>query len=201
MALKYDFYEVNELNNTEGKFRARAVSTGKIDTNRLAKWISQCSGVSAAETKGFIEILTDSILDFITDGYEVEVGKLGYFSATVTSKLVDTPHEIRAESIRFNRLNFRAGIEVKKRIRNVDVERIVHSRSESRKPKSTREQRAEKLKVYLAGKRVLTRADYSRLTGVQQKNMAVDDLNAFVQEGWLERYGAGRTVVYMLGSI
>lgn len=198
MALKYDFYGVNELNNTQGKYRARAVSTGKITTSKLASWISQCSGVNAAEAKGFIEILTDSILDFIEDGYEVEVGELGYFSATVTSKLVDTPNEIRAESIRFNRLNFRAGVQTKRRIRRAGIERVAHPRNKSQSKQSTREERAEKLKAYLAGKPVLTRADYSRLTNIQQKKTAIDDLNAFVQEGWLERHGAGRTVVYIL---
>ncbi len=48
MAIKYDFVEVNELNRTEGKYRARAVSSGKITTERLAKWIGHTSGVSAA---------------------------------------------------------------------------------------------------------------------------------------------------------
>lgn len=198
MALKYDFFQVNELNRTQGKYRARAVSRGKIDTEKLAGWISQVSGVSAAEAKGFIEILTDSVLDFIVDGYEVEVGKLGYFSASVTSRLVDSPNEIRAESVRFNRLNLRANVEVKKRIRQAGVEQARHPRNKSKAGQTTREERAEKLKIYLSEKRIVTRADYTRLTRMQRGATAIEDLNVFINEGWLERHGAGKTVVYML---
>ena len=198
MALKYDFFEVNELNKTEGKYRARAVSMGKITTAKLASWISQTSGVNAAEAKGFIEILTDTMLDFISDGYDVEVGKLGYFSASVTSRLVDSPNDIRAESISFNRLNFRAHIQAKKTIKRAGIERVKRPRSKRKLKKTTREQRAEKLKNYLAGKPVITRAEYSTISGMRQKVTAVEDLNYFIDEGWLEKYGAGRTVVYLL---
>lgn len=198
MAIPYDLFEVNELNNTQGKYRARAVYAGKVTTEKLADWISQCSGVSAAEAKGFIEILTDSMLDFIADGYEVEVGRLGYFSVSVTSRLVDDPNEIRAESVHFNRLNFRANIQVKKMLNNAGIERVKRPRSKAKIKKTTRQQRAYVLKKYLEQKPAITRAEYARLTGMQQKTTAVEDLNTFVQEGWLQKYGAGRTVVYLL---
>ena len=198
MALKYDMFEVNELNKTKGKYRARAVSNGKVTTDKLARWITQVSGVSAAEAKGFIEILTDSILDYIEEGYEVEVGSLGYFSASVTSDLVDSPSAIRAESVQFNRLNYRAGIKVKKRIIKAGVERAEHPRNKSKINKHTRQERAEILKTYFAEKPIITRADYMRLVQIQRNLAAVEDLNAFINEGWLEKYGAGKTVVYML---
>lgn len=198
MAIKYDFFEVNELNKTQGKYRARTVSNGKITSKKLANWISQTSGLSVAEAKSFIEILTDSIIDFVENGYEVEVGNLGYFSASVTSRLVDSPNEIRAESVRFNKLNFRAGIEVKKRINRAGTERIRRQRNKRNLKKTTRQERAEILKNYMAGQPVITRADYMRLTGIRLKAIAVEDLNTFIKEAWMRKYGAGRTVVYML---
>lgn len=197
MSLKYDFYEVNELNNTKGKYRARAVSQGKISTEKLTKWISQCSGVSAAEAKGFIEILTDSLLDFVGDGYEVEVGKLGYFSASVTSELVDDPKKVRAESIRFNKLVFRTGIQAKKRIAGAEIERVSQPRYKNKAKQTTREQRWELLKKYLINKPVITRTDYTHLTGIRRTQVALDDLNSFIEDGLMERHGAGRTVVYI----
>ena len=198
MAIKYDFFEVNELNKTQGKYRARTVSNGKITSKKLANWISQTSGLSVAEAKSFIEILTDSIIDFVENGYEVEVGNLGYFSASVTSRLVDSPNEIRAESVRFNKLNFRAGIEVKKRINRAGTERIRRQRNKRNLKKTTRQERAEILKKYMAGQPVITRSDYMRLTGIRLKAIAVEDLNTFIKEAWMRKYGAGRTVVYML---
>lgn len=201
MAIKYDFYEVNELNNTKGKYRARAVSTGKITTEKLAQWINQTSGVSAAEAKGFIDILTDAILDFVADGYEVQVGELGYFSASVTSRLVDNPNELRAESIRFSRLNYRAGIYVKRRIRKEGIERVSNPRNKSKLKTFSAEERAEKLKKHLLTHPVITRSDYARLTNSKYDLAAIRDLNAFIEEGWLTKYGAGRTVVYILKRV
>lgn len=202
MAIKYDLFKLNEIKDTGGKYRARAVSRGKIDTEHLARWMNQTSGISMATAKGCIEILTDCLLDFVSDGYEVQVGELGYFSASVTSKLVDDPNDIRAESIHFNRLNFRAGIKAKRRIKRAGIEKVNNPRTKRKLPESTREQRAEKLKEYLSSAEpFVTRAGYVKITGVVRKNAAIDDLNAFVGEGWLKRHGAGRTVIYMLGDM
>ncbi len=198
MAIKYDFVEVKELNRTEGKYRARAVSSGKISTEKLAKWIGQTSGVSAAQAKGFIDILTDAVLDFVKDGYEVQVGDLGYLSASVTSQLVDSPNEIRAESIRFSRLNYRAGIYVKDKITSAGIERVAHPRNKSKVKELTRQECTGILKKYLAERPVITRADYMRLTGTKSALAAIRALNTFIEEGWLTKYGAGRTVVYLL---
>ena len=41
----------------------------------------------------------------------------------------------------------------------------------------------------------LTRTDYSRLTG-HDKKRALKELNAFIEQGVLMRYGAGKQVVY-----
>ncbi len=199
MPLQYDFFEVNELNNTKGKYRARAVYKGKITTEYLTHWMSQTHGVSKAVAKGFIMMFTDSLLDFICSGYEVEAGDLGYFSASVTSKLVDDSREIRAESVDFSRLNFRASIKTKKRIKSAGIEKAPTFTNKNKLPQSTREQRSEKLREYLSAKKpFVTRADYMRITALKRKNAAVDDLNAFTTEGWLVRHGAGRTVIYML---
>ncbi len=200
MALNYDFVEVNELNKTKGKYRARAVSSGKITTERLAKWIGQTSGISKAEAKGFMDILTDAVLDFVADGYEVQVGDLGYFAASVTSQLVDSPNEIRAESIRINRLNYRAGVYAKDKLSRAGVERVQRPRNKSKLKELTREECAEVLKKYLTKKPVITRTDFMRLTGARNRNAAIRTLNAFLEEGWLTKYGAGRTVVYLLNT-
>ncbi len=198
MAINYDLFEVNELNKTTGKYRARAVSSGKITTERLAKWISQTSGVSKAEAKGFMDILTDAVLDFVTDGYEVQVGDLGYFSASVTSQLVDRPDEIRAESIRISRLNYRAGVYAKDKLSRSGVERVQRPRNKSKLKELTREECAGILRKYLAQKPVITRTDFMKLTRARNRHAAINTLNAFIEEGWLTKYGAGRTVVYLL---
>ncbi len=145
-----------------------------------------------------MDILTDAVLDFVKDGYEVQVGDLGYFSASVTSQLVDDPNEIRAESIHFSRLNYRAGIYVKDKMISAGIERVQRPRNKSKVEKLTQEECAGILKKHLVEKPFITRADFMRLTGAKNTLAAIQTLNAFIEEGWLTRYGAGRTVVYLL---
>ncbi len=198
MALKYDFFAVNELNNTQGKYRARAVSLGKVSTDKLAKWISQTSALSTAQAKSSIEIITEGIMDYIVNGYEVEVGKLGYFSASVTSELVDNPTDIRAESVRFNKLNFRASAQIKRRIKAEGVEKVSKPRYKRKLKTFTLEERAAKLKKHLKTNPFITRSGYAEIMRIPRNSSAIQDLNAFIEEGWLQRHGAGRTVIYML---
>lgn len=62
---------------------------------------------------------------------------------------------------------------------------------------TTLEQREAILRTFLETHPCITRTDYSRLTHIL-KNKAISDLNQFVADGWLTKYGAGRTVVYLL---
>ena len=48
---------------------------------------------------------------------------------------------------------------------------------------------------HLAKYPCLTRADYCRLTGCSKK-LALKELNGFIADGLLIRYGAGKQVVY-----
>lgn len=197
MAIKYDFYEVNELNKTQGKLRARAVSSGTISTDKLAKWIQQRSGISAAEAKGFILMLTDCVLDFLVDGYHVEVGDLGYFSVSLTSRLVDKRNEIRAESIEFSRLNFKPTARVRNVLVHAEKQLISPKQRQPGKKYKSREERAEILRKRLEKQPCISRAEYARVLFVK-KDTAINDLNTFIEEGWLCKYGTGKTVVYLL---
>ena len=60
-------------------------------------------------------------------------------------------------------------------------------------------EKADILRSFLASQPCITRADYARITNTL-KSKAVNDLNEFIRQGWLRKYGAGRTVVYLLGE-
>lgn len=128
MAISYDFYRVDEVSGEKDKFRARAVSRGTIDAEKLAKWMQQKCGISTAEAKSFMIMLTDCVLDFLQDGYHVEVKELGHFSVSLTSQLIDKPNEIRAESIEFSRLNFRPSGKVRKILAGTEKEMVSSGR-------------------------------------------------------------------------
>lgn len=199
MAILYDFYQVKEINGEKDKFRARAVSRGTISAEQLADWMRQKCGISAAEAKGFMIMLSDCMLDFLQGGYHVEVKDLGYFSVSLTSELLARRNEIRAESVEFSRLNFRPSTKVRKILAGTEKELISSKRSSKTvKPKS-REKRAAMLTAHLQQNPFISRSDYARLVHTG-RDTAISDLNDFMAEGWLKRYGVGRTVVYLLAD-
>lgn len=58
------------------------------------------------------------------------------------------------------------------------------------------EQRLQMLQEFLKKNGGITRIEYSRLTGLPRLK-AIDDLNAFIEQGSLRKRGAGRTVFYV----
>ena len=60
---------------------------------------------------------------------------------------------------------------------------------------SSMDRRVQLLDEYLQRNPCIIRAQYARLTGRSYKQ-AVNDLNQFIRDGVLVRYGMGRNVVY-----
>ena len=109
-----------------------------------------------------------------------------------------TKKEIRSESIRFDNVHLRTSKNFKLKVREgMRLERVPKSGQAAGKTEIPMEQRLQMLQEFLKQNGGITRLEYSRLTGVTRLK-AVDDLNAFIQEGKLRKRGAGRTVFYVL---
>lgn len=199
MAIPYDFFQVNEINGEKGKLRARAVSRGTISADKLANWMSQKCGISSAEAKSFMIMLSDCMMDFLQDGYHVEVMELGHFSVSLTSAPIDRLNEIRAESIEFSRLNFRPAEKIRQTLAHTEKEMADSTRRKHKAAPKPREERAAMLRTHLQQYPFISRTDYSRLTQTN-RDMAIRDLNRFISEGWIKKYGVGRTVVYLMAD-
>ncbi|NDW12532.1 DNA-binding protein [Bacteroides sp. 214] len=197
MAIRYDFYEVNEVgeNEQESKMRARTVSRGTITADKLFKWVAQTNGFSRAETKGVMAAIADGVLYYLSEGYSVELGDLGFLSVSLTSRKVKNSREIRAESIKFNKINFRASARMRKQFLHIETEKVTVKRPKS--SNLSRAERAQRLKTFLETRPFATCADYCKITATL-KGKAIIDINAFIEEGWLKKYGSGNRVVYLL---
>ncbi|NDV66876.1 HU family DNA-binding protein [Bacteroides sp. 224] len=201
MSILYDFFETNEIGEEagEGALRARTVSRGTIYTDRILERMADTSGFKASEIKGVLASLTDSVIYFLERGYNVQVDELGYFSVSLTSRPVKNRQEIRAESIEFNKVNFRAGKKVRTRLTLVEKEKVFGQQKPAQSSKLSYEARAQLLKKFLETHPFATRADYCRLTSTL-RSKAIADINLFIKEGWLRKYGQGRNLVYLLNS-
>ncbi len=200
MAIQYDFYETSEFQDEENdgrQLRARAVSRGTISAEKLYKRVQQVSGFKVAESKGVMAAITDMVLFFLSEGYNVQLDELGFLSVSLTSRRVKNRREIRAESVEFSQLNFRASKKVRDFLTYAEKEKVSTGRAKS--SKLPVEKRAQLLKDFLGTHPFATRADYCRITSTL-KDKAMNDIHAFIEEGWLRKYGNGRTVVYLLNT-
>ena len=144
---------------------------------------------------GTLQAITDELHSWLADGWIVEVGELGFFSLSLKcDKAVANKKDIRSPSVHFQNVNLRIGSKFRNRFQTMELERkaspyISHS-------KLTLEERRKKLLQHLNKYGCITRTDYEQLTG-KAKHQAVADLNLFLEEGIIRKYGSGKTVVYL----
>lgn len=102
--------------------------------------------------------------------------------------------EIRSPSVHFQNVNLRLGSKFRNRFNVMELERK-ESPYVSRSSLSE-EERKEKLLQHLDRHGCITRADYEAMTG-QAKHQAMTDMNRYLSEGIVRKYGSGRTIVYL----
>ena len=158
-------------------------------------WFTKLQVFSPAILDGTLQAITDELYSWLADGWIVEVGELGFFSLSLKcDKTVTDKKDIRSPSVHFRNVNLRIGSKFRKRFQTMGLERkaspyVSHS-------KLTQEERKQKLLQHLDKYGCITRADYEQQTG-RAKHQAVADLNLFLEEGIIRKYGSGKTVVYL----
>lgn len=147
----------------------------------LGDSIHNATGFSQAILDGTLQAITDELQCWLADGWNV--------IAWCRNK-----KEIRSPSIHFRNVNLRLNSKFRHRFVTMDLERkaspyISHS-------VLSEEQRLERLLKFLDENVCITRADYSGLAKCS-KTQAQVDLNRYIEQGIIRKYGSGRTVVYL----
>jgi len=93
-----------------------------VDRNFLIKDMVKNTSLTANEAATGIDYLFDSIPKFLSMGFTVQIGSLGYFTIIINSKGSDTLEEATADKIKRKRLVFVAGKEVRKQINEMQAE-------------------------------------------------------------------------------
>lgn len=196
MSVYYDLYQnPPREGEKDERLHARVLPKGTIPADKFLELVHKATGFSQAVLDGTLQAITDELQSWLADGWIVEVGELGYFSLSLEcDRLVQNKKEIRSPSIHFKNVNLRVGSKFRHRFVTMELERkespyISHSRR-------TEEQRLELLLKHINQYDCITRADYSMLTGCS-RTQAQDDLNRYIEQGILKKYGAGRTMVYL----
>lgn len=205
MSAYYDLFEKPDVRKTGEKqpLYARFIPKGTLGQEEFLDRVHLFTGISRSLLKGAMSAFMDELRDSLADGWSVELGELGYFTPSLSCEHeVMEKKDLRAPSVKLRGLNFRISKEYYKQLdKKITLERHPQSSSRSDSGVSTLsvEQRYRLLEEYLQQYPCINRAQYIRLTGRSAKQ-AVTDLNLFIEDGLLMKYGAGRNVVYVTGK-
>ena len=109
MATKFDFKKSPDVNGTADKttLYPKIVVAGTKNLKNIADDIAKRSGFKAGTVIGLFSDLENLLTDYLADGYNVKLGEIGTFSATLTSRKVTDKKEIRSGSVHFDSVKFK----------------------------------------------------------------------------------------------
>lgn len=194
----YNLKKKPALTTKEGETEtmyADIVYSGTIPAERLIRGVAKRTGFKEGVIEGILIELKEDVLQYLGEGYRVELGEFGFFSAKVkASRLVANKNDIRSESVAFNGVNFRASKSMRVGIRG-DLERrkCVDFNTSC---KWDRENLKKLVLQYIGEHGFITRTTYTELTG-RLKNIALDDLKSFAAEGIIKREGRGNQMHFI----
>ena len=194
----YNLKKKPALTTKEGETEtmyADIVYSGTIPAERLIRGVAKRTGFKEGVIEGILIELKEDVLQYLGEGYRVELGEFGFFSAKVkASRLVANKNDIRSESVAFNGVNFRASKSMRVGIRG-DLERrkCVDFNTSC---KWDRENLKKLVLQYIGEHGFITRTTYTQLTG-RLKNTALDDLKSFAAEGIIKREGRGNQMHFI----
>ena len=194
----YNLKKKPALTTKEGETEtmyADIVYSGTIPAERLIRGVAKRTGFKEGVIEGTLMELKDDVLQYLGEGYRVELGEFGFFSAKVkASRLVANKNDIRSESVAFNGVNFRASKSMRVGIRGDLERRKCVDFNTSRK--WDRDNLKKLVLQYIGEHGFITRATYTQLTG-RLKNTALDDLKSFAAEGIIKREGRGNQMHFI----
>jgi len=193
----YDLKKKPSLTTEEGEkevYYPQSITLGTLSSDKLVKITSQYTGFNEAEIKGVLLGVFDTLTEWINLGYRVELSDFGYFTGKVKGRLVEKKTDIRAQSIRFNNVNFRPSAKFKKAL-NGELSRVESVRFRQSSNLSMEELESRLMK-YLEENGFINIVSYTRLTG-RLKWKATQDLKLFVEKGLIVSRGRGNQKHYI----
>lgn len=197
MSIQYDLYDTPDIRQTgeEQPLHPRVVFKGTIGQEEFLDRVHKFTGMSRSMLAGAMQSFQNELKDLLSNGWIVELGDIGYFSVSLQGPPATKKKDVHAQSIKLKNVNFRAGKQFKKevgwQIKPERGESLTRPRGEGH----SEEECLSFIQEHLRKHPCLTRTDYCRMTG-HDKQRAIHELNAFIAQGVLIRYGAGRQTVY-----
>jgi len=197
MSVQYDFREsLNSDNEDENQLLyPRFVSRGTIDAQTVYEAITSCSSFTIGDVEGMMAQLTQTIRNYLAEGYAVELGKMAIVNPKVSGRKVANKKEIRSPSIEIENVNFTStswfSVELKKKAK---LSRAKNGFQSSRLVGE--EELLQILDKYLIENVFITRTKFSELSGLL-KNKSLTFLKDLVSKGVLHTEGRGSHLIFL----
>lgn len=202
MAAKYDFKTSPDVQGTakQTKLYPKIVVTGTKDLENIANDIAKRSSFKTGTIIGLFNDLENIMTEYLAEGYNVKLGKIGTFSATITSRKITDKKEIRSASVHFNNVKFKPTPYFVKEVcrkGEMKLERVDPAYGfKTSSKKYPQEERFALLTEYLKTHTFITQQEYSNLTGLL-KTKAATELRQWYMEEKIKRNGRPPHVIYM----
>ena len=194
----YNLKKKPSLTTKEGEketMYADIVYSGTITAERLIRTVAQRTGFKEGMIEGILSELQNETLEYLGEGYRVELGEFGFFSAKVKSRLVENKNDLRSNSVSFDGVNCRASTSLRVGIRgDLERRRCIGFRTSK---EWNREQLEQIVLQHIRKHGFITRTTYTELTG-RLKNSALADLKSFAAEGIIKRVGRGNQMHFIV---
>jgi len=197
MAAKYDFKTSPDIQGDKEQptLYPQIVVSGTKDLTDLAKDVARRSTIKEGTVLGLFCDLESIIANYLADGYNVKLGELGTFSATLTCRKVTDKHEIRAASVHFDNVKFKPTRQFRKEIRaKGELERAEYGFRISSSQYSE-EERFALLTAYLKEHSVINCKEYCKLTGLLKTKAGIE-LRRWYNDKRITREGRTPHVMY-----
>ena len=197
----YNLKKKPSLTTKEGEketMYADIVYSGTITAERLIRTVAQRTGFKEGMIEGILSELQNEPLENLSEGYRVELGEFGFFSAKVKSRLVENKNDLRSNSVSFDGVNFRASKSFRTGIRgDLERRRCIGFRTSK---EWDREQLEQIVLQHIRKHGFITRTTYTEITG-RLKNSALADLKSFAAEGIIKRVGRGNQMHFIVPPV
>lgn len=197
----YNLKKKPSLTTKEGEketMYADIVYSGTITAERLIRTVAQRTGFKEGMIEGILSELQNETLECLSEGYRVELGEFGFFSAKVKSRLVENKNDLRSNSVSFDGVNFRASKSFRTGIRgDLERRRCIGFRTSK---EWDREQLEQIVLQHIRKHGFITRTTYTEITG-RLKNSALADLKSFAAEGVIKRVGRGNQMHFIVPPV
>ena len=200
MKAKYDFRVMPNMQGKEegGILYPQLVTEGTKTLKDIMRHAAYHSGMNEATIIGVVTYLEDVLAEYLAEGYNVKLGEIGTFSASLKSRRVKDKKEIRAQSVHFDNVNFQASKKLRKKINiKMQLERVEPYRSfRTSSDKYTADQRFKLLSDYLDKNGFISCKAYAQLTGLL-KGKATSELRNWYFERKIDKEGRAPHIVYL----